>query len=103
MRTALRNTLGILLALMVSLSVQAEEAAAEPEETQEQESESGTPTAEEIAAQLSNPNTSLASLFFNLDYVEYKGSLPGADGAEAWRLSFQPSFPYPLGDGKNFF
>lgn len=61
------------------------------------------PSAEEVAKQLSNPNTSLAMLNFNFDYVDYDGFLPGADGAEAWRLSFQPSFPYPLGDGKNFF
>ena len=99
--------LGMAFALMVTPVMAQEtdenstdENAAESSETAAAGEE---PSAEEVARQLANPNTSLAMLNFNFDYVDYDGFLPGADGAEAWRLSFQPSFPYPLGDGKNFF
>ena len=56
-----------------------------------------------LARELSNPNTSLGSLNFNVDYTNYKGDLPGADNQEAYRLSFQPVFPYPLAEGVNLF
>ena len=56
-----------------------------------------------LARELSNPNTSLGSLNFNLDYTNYKGDVPGADNQEAYRLSFQPVFPYPLAEGVNLF
>ncbi|PLW69886.1 hypothetical protein [Pseudohalioglobus lutimaris] len=52
---------------------------------------------EEIARELANPNTTLGTLNFNLDYTSYKGDLPGADGQDAYRVSFQPVLPYPLG------
>lgn len=95
-----------LLGLLGSLAAVAQdpnETTVEVESEGQSEQESDTLSAAEVARQLSNPNTTLASLNFNLDYVNYQGSLPGADGAEAWRLSFQPSFPYPLGNGTNFF
>lgn len=60
-------------------------------------------SADEIARELANPNTVLGSLSFNLDSIAYKGDLPGADDQSALRLTFQPSFPYPIEKGLNFF
>lgn len=60
-------------------------------------------SAEEVAKQLANPNTSLAFLAFQTDYVAYTGDLPDAGRQDAYKLSFQPSIPYPIGDGMNFF
>ena len=60
-------------------------------------------SAADIAEALANPNASLAFLAFPIDYVQYDGDAPGASRQSAWRLSFQPSFPYPLNDSTNFF
>ncbi len=62
-----------------------------------------TPSAEEIAAELSNPNTALGTLNTNFDYITYDGDLPGANDQSAFKITFQPSLPYPLGGGTNFF
>ena len=51
---------------------------------------------EEIAADLANPNTPLASLNFKLQFRTYEGDLPGAHEQESTTLLFQPSFPFPL-------
>jgi hypothetical protein len=58
---------------------------------------------EELARELANPNTTLGTLNVNFDYTSYKGDLPGADSQEAYRVSFQPVLPYPLGEGVNLF
>jgi hypothetical protein len=42
-------------------------------------------------------------LNFNLDYITYKGDLPGASDQSATRLTFQPVFPYPINDTTNFY
>lgn len=63
----------------------------------------GAPSAAEIAAQLSDPNTSLGSMNFQFDYIDYGGDLPGANDSSALRVLFQPSLPYPLGDTSNLF
>ena len=60
-------------------------------------------SAAEVAKELANPNTTLGFLSFNLDYLTYDGDLPDVGDQDAWKLSFQPSFPYPLGKGTNFF
>jgi hypothetical protein len=60
-------------------------------------------SAEEVAQELANPNTSLGFMAFQLDYFNYDGDLPDADGQDGWRLNFQPSLPYPIGKGFNFF
>ena len=60
-------------------------------------------SADEVAMQLSDPNSVLGSLNFNLDYTTYKGDLPGASDQNATRLTFQPVFPYPLNDTTNFY
>ncbi len=62
-----------------------------------------TPSAEEIAAELSNPNTPLGTMNTNFDYITYDGDLPGASDQSAFKITFQPSLPYPLGGGTNFF
>lgn len=59
--------------------------------------------AESLAAELANPNTTLGQMNFPIDYVSYKGDLPGADNQESWRLSFQAVLPYPLAQGVNLF
>ena len=60
-------------------------------------------SADEIAAQLANPNASLGFLAFPIDYVSYKGTLPQANNQSAWKLSFQPSFPYAINESTNLF
>jgi len=63
----------------------------------------GSPSAAEIAAALSDPNTTLGTMNFQFDYVAYQGDIPGSGGAEAQRILFQPSLPYPLSDTTNLF
>lgn len=63
----------------------------------------GSPSAAEIAAALSDPNTNLGSMNFQFDYIAYKGDIPGAGGAEAQRMLFQPSLPYKLSETTNLF
>lgn len=60
-------------------------------------------SAAEIAAELSNPNTALGTLNTNFDFIGYDGELAGADDQSAMKIVFQPSLPYPLGGGTNFF
>ena len=57
------------------------------------------PSAEEIAAELANPNTPPASLTLKLQYRTYQGDLPDADDQDGTTLLFQPSFPFPLSNG----
>ena len=67
------------------------------------ESDAGAASASDVAKQLANPNTSLGALSFPIDFVQYDGDAPGASSESAWKLSFQPSFPYPLSDNTNLF
>jgi len=64
---------------------------------------SGGASAEEIAQQLANPNTPLASLNFKLQFREFEGNLPGADAQSGTTLLFQPSFPFSLDNGDTVF
>ena len=57
----------------------------------------------EIAKELANPNTTLGSLNFPIDYVSYKGDAPGASSQESWRVGFQPILPYPLNETTNLY
>ena len=57
------------------------------------------PSADEVAAQLANPNTPLASLTFKLQFRTFQGDLPKADDQESTKLLFQPSIPFPLANG----
>jgi len=73
------------------------------QDTANAEEESKERTASEIAAELSNPNTALGTMNFNLDYIAFDGDLAGADKQSAVRMTFQPSLPYPMDNGFNFF
>ena len=47
-------------------------------------------TADEIAKELSNPTTPLASLNTSLVYSKFKGDLPNASDQDSWRLESNP-------------
>jgi len=61
------------------------------------------PSASEIAAELSNPNSTLGTMNFQIDYQTYQGDLPGASDQGATRVTFQPALPYPISETTNFF
>ncbi len=63
----------------------------------------GAPSAQDIANELSNPNTALGTINFQFDYIAFDSDLPDADKQEALRLTFQPGLPYPLSDTVNLF
>lgn len=81
---------------------QSAEATAE-DDTKDEAGSGGQPSAAEIAAELSNPNTTMGSMTFNSDYTAYDGDLPGAGSQYALRTTFQPVLPYPLAQGLNLF
>ena len=60
-------------------------------------------TADEIALELANPNTSLGTMSLNNDLKWYGGDLPGAGDHQSFTMQFQPALPYPLGKGTNLF
>ena len=92
MKRSITGRFGLAM-LACTLGMQASAEAEEPREK----------TAAEIAAELANPNTVLGTMNFNLDYISFDGDLPGANDQSALRLTFQPSLPYPLENGMNFF
>jgi hypothetical protein len=55
--------------------------------------------ADEIARELANPNTPLASLNFKFQYRTYEGDLPTADDQDGTTLLFQPTLPFALASG----
>ena len=63
----------------------------------------GAPSAADVAAQLSNPNSAMGTMNTLFDYVAYDGDLPGAGSRHAVRAVFQPSLPYPLSPTVNLF
>jgi len=67
------------------------------EETQAEKSSA------EIAKELANPNTTLGTMAFPIDYIHYNGDLPGAGNQNGFVLNFQPSLPIPISDGVNLF
>lgn len=56
---------------------------------------------DEIAMELSNPVTALATISNDFEYRIYQGSLPGADDDSAYIYTLRPSIPIPLSNGKN--
>lgn len=80
-----------LLALCATANVAAQDAAPEGQGTQK--------SAEEIAAELANPNTPMASLNLKLQFRSFDGTLPGASSQSSTTLLFQPSFPFTLDNG----
>ena len=57
------------------------------------------PSADEIAAELANPNTSLASLTLKPQYRIFDGDLPDANDQDSLTILFQPTFPFQRDDG----
>lgn len=54
---------------------------------------------DEIAKELANPNTSLASLNLKLQFRGFEGDLDKADDQDGTTLVFQPSLPFKRDDG----
>lgn len=59
--------------------------------------------ADAIAKELANPNTTLGTLAFPIDFINYGGTLPEAGKQNSFLLSLQPSLPIPLSQGINLF
>jgi len=95
-RTAHRGLLALVCAATTALPVlaQAPNAAQQP---------AAPKTADEIAAELANPNNALGTLTLNVDTKWYGGDRRGADDQNSLSLLFQPAFPYPLAPGTNLF
>ncbi len=55
--------------------------------------------ADEIARELANPNTPLASLNFKNQFRFFDGDLPDASDQWSYTLLFQPTFPFALENG----
>jgi hypothetical protein len=55
-------------------------------------------SADEIARDLANPNSSLANLTLKLQYRTFDGNLPGAGDQDSTTALFQPVFPFSLGE-----
>ncbi|WP_051251636.1 hypothetical protein [Psychrilyobacter atlanticus] len=55
--------------------------------------------AAKVTRELSNPNTSLASLKFKFQYRDMSGDLPGADSHNSSLVLFQPTLPFKLDNG----
>jgi hypothetical protein len=53
----------------------------------------------EIAAQLANPNSALASMTFKNQFKSYDGDLPNAGDQFSYTLLWQPVLPFPLKNG----
>ena len=59
-------------------------------------------SADQVGKELSNPASSLASLFLQFTHTGYDGDLPNAGDQDNWQFSFQPVLPFPVGDkGRN--
>ena len=58
-----------------------------------------TPSAAELAAELSNPNTAVASLTFKNQFRWFEGDLPDADDQTGYMLLFQPALPFQFPSG----
>jgi len=56
---------------------------------------------DEVAKELSNPVTALASIKTDFEYRAYQGDLPGSDDQSNMMFLIRPSVPIPLKNGKN--
>lgn len=63
----------------------------------------GEPSADELAAKLSNPTSPIMTIGNNLDFVFFDGDLPGAGSESSVRYVFQTVFPFKLSDGGTAF
>jgi hypothetical protein len=60
-----------------------------------------TPSAEELAAKLSNPSNPVMKLGNNLTYSKFDGDLPGADDQTGFNYLFLTVFPFKLDNGNS--
>lgn len=58
-----------------------------------------TASADELAAELSNPNSAVATLTFKNQFRWFEGDLRDADNQSSYTLLFQPSLPFVLPSG----
>ena len=77
--------------------------AEDPEEVSPSKGGAAAASASEIAAKLADPNAVIGTMTVNFDYIWHDGELPDASGQSSFTIGFQPSLPYPLAEGKNFF
>lgn len=61
------------------------------------------PSADELAAQLSNPTAPVMTIGNNFEYITFQGDLPGAGDQSAFRYLFQTAFPFKLAGGGSLF
>lgn len=87
---------GVLLGVAVSARVLSARPVA-AQETKPAAAHEGK-SADEIARELANPNTPLASLQFKNQVRWYDGDLPNSNHQDNYTLVFQPVFPYALPD-----
>lgn len=64
---------------------------------------SATKSADQVAKELANPNTPLASLNFKNQFRWFDGTLPNAGDQFSYTLLAQPVFPFPLENGSQVF
>ena len=67
------------------------------------EGSAATPSASELAAELSNPNSSVATLNFKNQFRWFDGDLPDAGSQSSFTLLFQPALPFVLESGAKVF
>ena len=60
-------------------------------------------SSEELAKELANPNTTLGTMAFPIDFIMYNGDLTDANKQYSTSISFQPSLPVPIAKGVNLF
>lgn len=60
-------------------------------------------SAEEIAKELANPNTALATLTLKNQFRAFEGDLPNANDQDSFTMLFQPALPFVLDSGAKVF
>lgn len=60
-------------------------------------------SAAELAKELANPNATLGTMAFPIDFVMFNGDLPDANKQFSTSINFQPSLPIPIAKGVNLF
>ena len=58
---------------------------------------------DELAKELANPNATLGTMAFPIDFIMYNGELPDANKQFSTSINFQPSLPISLTQGVNLF
>lgn len=58
-----------------------------------------TRTTDEVAKELANPTSALASLHFKFQTRTFEGDIPNANKQQSNSILFQPSMPFPLDNG----